>query len=353
MHEVEDDKEASIYMKLNLILILLIFLAACNNNTGPDVSGVPVDISIHRFDKFLFEKVDTNDMPRAMKSIEQQYPFFADDFFSNILGLPRLEGMAIDSTSYSFSEVKRFLKLTRPLYDSLAPRFNDTHELENQLKRGFQHVKYYYKSYEVPQVVTYIGPFDAPAVAITRRAMAIGLQLYGGKNFSFYTSRLGQELYPAYISRRFEPEYIPANCMTAVVEDLYPDRAAGKPLIEQMITKGKQWWLLDKFMPATSDTLKTGYTKKQVDWCNENEGLIWNFFLQNDLYTTEPIFIKNYIGEAPTTEGMPQASPGNIGQWVGWQIVKAYAANHADLNPDAIMKTDPKVIFKESKYKPR
>jgi len=107
-------------------------------------------------------------------------------------------------------------------------------------------------------------------------------------------------------------------------------------------------------LPETADTLKTGYTGKQLEWCRANEGVIWNFFLQHsDLYTTEPMFIKNYLGEAPTTDGMPAQAPGNIGQWVGWQIVNTYASNHPEMTPDSIMKADPKIIFKESKYKPR
>jgi hypothetical protein len=287
--------------------------------------------------------------------MQQSFPFFAADFMQNILGLPFNPVVTADSGSnVTTQELKRFIRLTRPLYDSLAAEFKDTEDIAEELKLGFQHVKYYYPAYKIPEVVTYVGPFDAPAVAITTQALAVGLQLYGGRNFSFYTSTQGQELYPAYISRRFEPEYIPANAMTAVAEDIYPFRITGKPLIEQMIMKGKQWWLLDKFLPETADTLKTGYTEKQLDWCEANEGVVWNFFLQNnDLYTTEPMFIKNYIGEAPGTDGMPAQAPGNIGQWVGWQIVETYAANHPEMTVDAVMKTDPKVIFKESKYKPR
>ena len=53
-------------------------------------------------------------------------------------------------------------------------------------------------------------------------------------------------MYPAYISRRFDAVYIPANCIKAVIDDIFPDKSTGKPMIDQMIEKGKQWWLLDK-----------------------------------------------------------------------------------------------------------
>ena len=342
-------------MKRILITASIIFSLACNNTEGPDVSGIRVDITIHRFDRFLYEKLDTNNIQHGMAQVQQQFPFFAADFFQNILGLPFPVNGSIDTAAtHSFTEIKRFLTLTRPLYDSLAPLFSNTHQLQKELEQGFQHVRYYFPSYQVPQVVTYIGPFDAPAIAITSKALAIGLQLYGGRNFSFYTSDQGQEIYPRYISTRFEPAYITSNAMKAIAEDIYPDQASGRPLIEQMITRGKQWYLLDKFLPQTADSLKTGYTAKQLAWCRENEGVIWNSFLQNnDLYTTEPFIIKNYIGEAPTTEGMPAVSPGNIGQWVGWQIVKAYAASHPDIKPDQVIKTDPKIVFKESRYRPK
>jgi hypothetical protein len=269
--------------------------------------------------------------------------------------LPEVNGGSQDENSLiTYSQLKRFIMLTKPLYDSLEPKFSNTDKLKNELVDAFQHVIYYYPSYKVPEVVTYIGPFDAPAIAITPTALAIGLQLYGGKNFSFYSSTLGQELYPMYISRRFEPQYIPADAMKAVIEDMYPNLSQGKPLIEQMINKGKEWWLLYKFLPKTPDSINTGFTEKQLQWCRENEGLINNSFLQNnDLYTTEPSLIKAYLGEAPGTEGMPQSAPGNIGQWVGWQIVKAYVDKHPDIKPDDLMKADPRKIFNEAKYKPR
>ena len=45
-------------------------------------------------------------------------------------------------------------------------------------------------------------------------------------------------------------------------------KAIQSHLIEQMIEKGKQWWLMDKFLPETADSVKTGYTQKQLEWCS-------------------------------------------------------------------------------------
>ena len=122
-----------------------------------------------------------------------------------------------------------------------------------------------------------------------------------------------------------------------------------------MIEKGKQWWLLDKFLPSTPDSVKTGYKANQLKWCNEYEGLIWNNIItsEKDIYTNDPAAIQNYIGEAPFTQTMPGASPGNIGQWVGWQIVKKFAEKNTSMTINEVMKTEARKILEEAKYKPK
>jgi hypothetical protein len=143
--------------------------------------------------------------------------------------------------------------------------------------------------------------------------------------------------------------------MKAVVEDIFPDQSGGKPLIEQMIEKGKQWYLLDKFLPFTPDSIKTGYTQQQLNWCRENEGLIWSTIVKNeDLNSLNPVVMQTYIGEGPFTQGFSQEmSPGNIGQWLGWQIVKKFVSKNPGMKPQETMKTEARKILEEAKYKPK
>jgi hypothetical protein len=340
-------------MKKIISLSLIVFLiTSCGSKKNiPDVSNIPVTVKIERFDNAFFA-IDSNNFAAGLYKLNQQFSYFFTDFTANILGV----GVLSDTSKIAFAATRQFLTSYLPVKDSIELKFEQVDWLEKELKKSFQFVKYYFPNYQLPQkVVTYIGPFDAPAVVITNYALGIGLQLYAGKNFSFYNSMQGQEMYPSFISRHFEPEYINVNCMKAIAEDLFPDKSGGKPLVQQMIEKGKYWYLTDLFLPETADSLKTGFTQKQMDWCRANEGLIWNYFLQGDniLYTIDPDLIKNYMGDAPTTQGMPEIAPGNIGQWVGWQIVKKYAENNPSLTPLQLMKTDPKKIFDEAKYKPK
>lgn len=104
-----------------------------------------------------------------------------------------------------------------------------------------------------------------------------------------------------------------------------------------------------------ADSLKTGYTQKQLNWCKQNEGLIWSTIVGNgDINSIDPVTIQTYIGEGPFTQGFSQDySPGNIGQWIGWQIIKKFVKENPEIKPEEVMKTDSKKILEIAKYKPK
>lgn len=331
------------------LLLILLLMGCGGKKKGPDVSGIRVDVNIERFDRSFFA-MDIAHPEAGLMNLQQQHPDFYSDFMQQILGV---SGNPTDTSTLMVTE--QFYRGYRPIYDSLRQKFNDLGWLRKELEEGFRHVKYYFPSYKIGKTILFLGPFDAPGVASAKAGLAIGMQQFGGADFSIYQLPQMQEMFPLYISRRFAPEYITANCMKAVVQELFPDQAAGKPLVEQMIEKGKQWWLLDQLMPDAPDSVKTGYTQQQLDWCNENEGLIWSEIVRNeDLNSLTPSVIQTYIGESPFTQGFPQEySPGNIGQWLGWQIIRKYVSKNPSLRPEELMKTPARKILDEAKYKPK
>jgi hypothetical protein len=327
------------------------FAGCGHSGDHPDVSDISVpEVHIERFDTAFFS-LDTNHIPEGLYRLSQEFPDFTDDFVSNILGA----GPLSDTSQVAFAAAREFLVSYLGIRDSLAGKYQRLDWLEKELQKGFRYIKYYFPRYQLPQrVVAFIGPFDGPGVAVTNNDLAVGLQAFAGRNFSLYLTGKGQDLYPGYISRRFEPEYINANCMSALAEDIFPDSSDSRPMIEQMIIKGRYWWLAGKLLPDAPDSITTGFSQAQLNWCARNEADIWGFFLQNtDLFTIDPDILKNYIGEGPTTIGMPAGSPGNIGVWVGWQIVKKYMEGHSSLRPVDLMRVPARVIFEVSKYKPK
>lgn len=341
--------------KIGFILLIALSLFACKKKKSiPDVSAIKVDIKLERFDRDFFT-IDSNHVLPGLDQLNRKYPILTTIFLQNVLGL--------DSAS-TVPGVKRFISLSSGLYDTVNTVFKNTNDIEKGFKKAFQFVKYYFPDYKVPSIATIAGPVDAMAQSeagptpdfLGPDFLGISLQFYLGQHFSVYSDPFFIEnVAPSYRSRRFSKEYITADAMQLVVTDIFPDKSSGKSLIEQMIEKGKQWYLLDKFLPTTPDSIKTGYTKQQSDWCNENEGLIWSYIIKNeDLYSLNPAIIQTYIGEAPFTQGFSQElSPGNIGQWIGWQIIKKFVSKNAGMKPEEVMNTEAKKILDEAKYKPK
>lgn len=341
--------------KTSLIVLLAVSLFACKKKKGiPDISDIKVDIKLERFDRDFFA-IDTNDIWPSLTKLNKKYPSLTGIFFQNVLGL--------DSAS-AITGVKRFIGMSGNLYDTVNTVFKNTDDIEKDLIKGFQFVKYYFPQYKVPAIATIAGPVDAMAQSSSGPTpnflgpdfLGISLQFYLGKKFSVYNDPFFIEnVAPGYRSRRFSKEYIIADAMQLVVSDMFPDKSGGKPLIEQMVEKGKQWYLLDKFLPTTPDSIKTGYTQQQLNWCKENEGLIWTYIVKNeDLYSLNPAVIQVYIGESPFTQGFSQElSPGNMGQWIGWQIVQKFVSKNPELKPEEIMNTEASKILSEAKYKPK
>jgi hypothetical protein len=325
----------------------MLFFSCTSKRAIPDVSGIKVSFSIHRFDKDLFA-LDTNHLAEGLTQLQQRYPSFLNDYLYNILALPPQQ----DSVT---AKLKLFLRDYRPVYDSVQKHFARLQPLEKEMIQALRLTRYYFPGYKLPEGLTcFVGPIEGYGNVLTASGFAVGLQLYLGKDFPAYQLDYIREIYPEYQSRRFDPAYIPVNCIHNLVEDLYPYKSGSRPLIEQMVELGKRVYLVDLLLPETADHLKTGYTAEQLQGCYKHEALIWNFFVQNELlYSADPALIRDYVNDGPKTAVLGEGSPGYIGQFTGWQIVKKWLEKHKEVTPQQLMQMPAKQIFDEAKYKPR
>lgn len=332
--------------KWSFIAIIVLFVSCGDGKAKPDVSGIDVAVTLQRFEQDFF-KIDTARIEGGLAQLQKAYPKFYTTFMEDILQIPPADPATL-------SIVKTIISSYRSLNDSVQKKYPSMDWLQNDLEENFKYVKHYFPNYKVPGIITFIGTLDAPGAALTPEHLGIGLHQYVGKNFSAYQTADVQQMYPSYISRRFDKEYMLANCMRAVADDVYGDQSVGRPLIEQMVEKGKSWFLLDHLAPDAADSTITGYTTAQLNWVEENEGNAWGYLIKNEnLYSIEPHVIQTYIGEAPFTQGMPQESPGNLGQWLGWRIVQQYAEKNEKLTLQQILQTPAKTIFEGAQYKPK
>lgn len=330
------------------LLVASMLLYSCGNNHAPDVSDIKIELTTQRFDKDFFA-LDSNNIAKELEPLLKKYPAFAAIFINRVMGAD--PNWSTDTLSLY---LKSFISHYRPLYDSVQKTFPNFSGYEAAIKKGLQYAKYYFPGYVAPtKIVTYIGPLDGDGDILYPNLFTVGLHQHLGRNFSMYSTEWVRQTYPDYITARFEPAYIAINCMKNIVSDIYPEKLEDKSLVVQMVEKGKGLYLLQKLLPDTKENKLIGYTEKQWKESKEHEAAIWDLFVQNNfLQSIDYNIIKNYIGEAPKTQELGEASPGNIGSFCGWQIVNKYMDKFPSTALPELLAMDAENIFKEAKYKP-
>ncbi len=334
-------------------MLLVAGISSCGpKDKAPDVSGIKADVTIHRFDRDFFS-LDTTRLQPSLQQLEQKYPAFLPlyfKFFAPVREIAQAQGIPFGDA------LVQYLRFIKPLSAEVEKRFPNLNGVKEGLDENLRYVKHYFPQFSLPAVLTSVeslnpeNPDEIYGTTYYQDTLVISLQMFLGKDYEAYDPTH----YPDYLRRRFEPAFIVPNSLRAIAGEIYRDTSEAGPLVEQMIEKGKQWWLLKKFLPTTHDSLITGYTGQQVKWIVAEEGNIWGYINQNEnLFSVEQVAIQTYIGEAPFTQTLPQAAPGNIGPWIGLRILQKFEERHPDLTPQQILRTPARRIFDDARYRPR
>mgnify|MGYP001362366363 CR=1 FL=1 len=148
----------------------------------------------------------------------------------------------------------------------------------------------------------------------------IGLDMFLGENFSGYNP----DFFPQYLRRQFDKSF-----MTTKIALAWCTRIAGPPpgeqILDHMIHNGKILYLMDCLLPGVPDSTKMGYTREQLEGCQANEQEVWARLLEMKVLY-QPLNNKNQkiVTPSPSADNVFQEAPGEIGNWVGWQIVMSY-----------------------------
>ena len=222
--------------------------------------------------------------------------------------------------------------------------------LTKDLESLFKHIKYYYPNFKSPNVTTVLTNIDYNyRVIYNVQSLLISLDVYLGENHEFYND------YPAYIKENNTKEGIIVDVANEIIRtkiSVNNDRT----FLGKMIFEGKKLYLLDLFLPMVSEKQKSGFLKEKIAWANENEEQVWRYFIdKNLLYSTDSDLDKRFLDLAPFSKFYLQLdndSPGQIGKWIGWQIVKSFMDNN-DVSLQSLLSMKAQEILKKSKYKPR
>ncbi|ANW97108.1 hypothetical protein AXE80_12790 [Wenyingzhuangia fucanilytica] len=312
------------------ISLIFLTLVACTSTskTEQEILKVKTNTQFALFHDALF-KASPNDLPK----LKTNFPYMFPEQMPNDLVLERMKDTA---QQFLYKEVKKV--------------YGDFKIQEKEIDVLFKHIKYYFKDFTVPTVVTDItGVSYQDKVLYSDSLLLVSLDMFLGKDHLVYGG------YAKYLSETFTPKHMTSAIAQKIIEIKYPvdqDRT----FLGQMIFEGKKMYLLDLFLPKVNDEIKLGYTPKKMAWAEVNEATIWAFFIKNELlYSNDGKLKQRFLEVAPFSKfytSIDRDSPGAIGKFMGLKIVRVYMDKH-HISPQELIDLDAQTILNQSGYKPK
>ncbi len=328
---MSDVKQLLILLTMKYIPILLaaLILVSCDNTSKleKEIEAIPVNVNVMRLDQ-EFGKATPADLP----GLKKKYSVFFPKQFHDSIWIGNMNDT-----------------LQQQLVKEVTEVFPDNETIEDQLVPLFQHLKYYFPEFKEPTTVGVTSDVDYQhKVIVADTLLVLALDTYLGADHEFY------ENIKKYISKNLKPSQIGPDVAQAYAQQLVSGPKQ-RSFLAQMVYFGKQLYLKDVLLPTTSDAEKMGYTEAEMQWANDNEEDMWRYFIEKELlYSTDPKLGPRFILDAPFSKfylEIDNDSPGRIGQYLGWQMVRSYMENNTVTVPQLLTKRADE-IFKDSKYKP-
>lgn len=337
------------YLKGQIYLFFLIICcSACQQPGAVDVSHIPVEIQVERFDRALAELNHLN-MDSMNNTWGIRYGQFYDDYMQYILSA----GSTKD-TSELYANLSDII--SSPDFDELgkevAATFPHLDEQQEGLTDAFKRIKYYFPEAKIPRFISFFSGFSVQC-PINEEYIGIGLDMFLGADSKFYPALISS--IPRYVSKRFTPENIVPRCTEVYLrEELMPDTTEMKSLLDHMVYNGKILYLMDMVLPKTPDSLKIGYHDAQMEWAVRYQREIWMWMLEEELlYSTDYNYYQRFLGDAPFTPelGTQRESAPKLGMYIGWQIVRKYMEKNPDATLSELMALPAQSILNKASFK--
>lgn len=315
--------------RLLITAIVLFLMVSCKTEKAMevDVSDVDITLSVNRFEKKFYEADET-----TLQKVKNEFPYLFPE----------------QNDSIWLNKIND--KEERELYQKSQLMFDDFEIEKNQIKDLFKHVKYYHPDFETPKIITLITNLDYQSkIVYADSLLFVSLDMYLGKDSEVYQD------FPVYLSQNFEKSQLVVDISSAISER-YFKADKGRQFLDLVVGAGKKTYMIDSYLPSVSDAKKIGYNDAEYEWATANEAQIWKYFVENKLlYSTDSKLVDRFMTAAPFSKfyiDIDKESPGRIGVWLGWQIVRSYMINN-DVTLQQLLQTDAEEIFNKSKYKPK
>jgi gliding motility-associated lipoprotein GldB len=309
-----------------ILIFLLFYSCKTEDKLAVDVSKISVAVDIKRFEQ-IFYNATVADLPKIKNEFRAIFPHDTDSVWLN----------------------KMKNKEERALFNAVIKAFPDLKNEKLQLVNLFKHIKYYYPNFATPEIITVISnvPLEQKVI-LDNKILYISLDVFLGKDHEFY------EYYPDYIKQNLSKEQLIIEVAKVFAKEIQLN-STNRTFVSKMIQKGKMLYVIDAFLPTINDAKKISYTNKQLNWNSQNEEMIWRYFIEKKLlFSTDTKLDARFLDDAPFSKfylDMDSKTPGRVGEWLGWQIVKSFM-DYNKISLTEMLQIDNERLFKRSKYNP-
>ena len=292
-----------------------------------EISKIETDFIVERFDRAF-----ANAKPEELTGLKETFPFLFPKRIPDSIWVERMK----DSNQVL-------------LHNETHKTFGDFKTVTQDIRELFQHLKYYDKTFEEPRVITLTNFVKyREKLVVTDTVVVIAIDNYLGSNHDIYSG------IQKYLANNMKPSQIVVDMAKAYSEKQI-FQLQKKTLLDEMIYFGKQLYFKDVMIPFKSDAEKIGYSEEQLGFAEANENMIWTHFVENEmLYDTDSSLPGRFIADAPFSKfylELDNQTPGRLGQYIGWQIVRSYMRNN-DVSLKEMLQKEAAEIFNKSNYKP-
>lgn len=309
-----------------VILFAFVFLGCENNDRiAEEVNKIVLDLRVLRFDK-EFSNASANDIPK----LRTEYPYL----------FPAPDSVWIAKLQDS---------LQIELRQEVTAEFDDFENETADIELLFKYIKYYFPNYKVPKIISVTNDVEYQyRIILADSLLFIALDNYLGPEHKYYSGLQN------YIAQDMNRDFIVSDIANAFANKIVP-RPDGRTFLSRIIYYGKMLYLKDRIMPFHSDDRKINYSEDELAWAQANEEPMWRYFIEQELlYSTDTKLSLRFLDPAPFSKfglELDNESPGRIGRYVGWQIVRSFMDKN-DVSLQQLMNLSAEDIFKKSNYKP-
>lgn len=314
-----------------ICLLALNILTSCGGG-GIDrvIEPLSVEVEVHRID----EQLMGNDGDSLLHfRLQEEYPEFYPLYFSDILQLGDIQSPSAHEQLSLFRSDPIMNDLHTAIDSLLDSKYSN---MQEEFRDAFGRYSAMFPESDIPEVYLLNTGFNY-GIYPMRNVLGVGTEFYLGTDHPMLQG-LPPDLFPGYVRDKMIPEHLVPNALRGLLLVRLQQRLPARTLLDHMVFYGKVMYILELMLPDRPEEQQFSFTEDEHYWCTENRSAIWRAMVKEELlYETDRKTLSKWLDRGPFTQGFPEDSPGELGIFLGKEMVKDYMEDNADVSPSELV----------------